>query len=229
MPKKLLTLVLGLLVTACSSTKVHLNHRYLDEQQLARITQKLEEAGYNVKVNNFAYPNNISQSTLVYSPMIGDKAAVDNILQLLDAENWPVHSVSPLVSGKHWFTKDSVGLYLLPEGINPHYGNTVQDLVSVYKSRACETDVEIHLKADAKFEIVFSEPVSEDRSFTGAWHSNNYPVIQLTPDDDLWPWYFEVNRTIESDKISNIEVAELVPLNQDKLFPGCKFASGVRA
>ena len=227
---KLLSLVLLIFfLSACSSTKVHVNHRYIDNQTLRDITSTLEQAGFEVETNEFAFPNNISQSTVVYSPMISNKDAVNNIQDLLAQRSWHVPGVQPLVSGKHWFTKDSIGLYLLPEGINPHNRSSKADLVNVYQSRNCETEASISLSEDGKFEIALAQAVDDDRSLKGTWFVRNYPVLELKPDDDLWPWYFELSNDVEVDQISAIEITELTPLDQYVLFRGCHFVAGTRA
>ena len=217
------------LLTACTSTKVHINHRYLSDETVQKMTALLEEAGYQVATNDFAYPNDIYQSTLVYSPMIGDKQAVTNIIDLMALHGWHIPSVNPLVSGKHWFTRDSVGLYLLPDGVNPHNRSSRQDLANQYQTRDCDASASITLAKDGKFTIAVEPAPDDKRSLKGTWDIRNYPVVQLTPDDDLWPWYFEISQHTERDKISAINITELVPLDSYKMFRDCKFVAGERA
>lgn len=219
-----------LFLSACSSTKVHVNERYLSQAQREQVRQILETSGYEVESNVFRFPSSISQSTLLYSPMISDKQAVNNVLALLAENNWHVPGVRPLVSGKHWFTRDSVGLYLLPEEVNPHNRSAIQDLANTYEARHCETQARIVLHEDQQFEIILDNPPADldHRLMKGKWRMPNYPVIELVPGDDLWPWYFELSQSTESDQVSSIEITELSPLDKYKLFPGCKFAFGNR-
>ncbi|QBY05033.1 hypothetical protein E2K93_11840 [Thalassotalea sp. HSM 43] len=216
-------------MTACSSTKVHLYTRYLTDSEIKTISEELESADFEVIPNNLTFPDTIHQSTLLYSPFIQDEDSLESITNTLTKLGWIVPSVQSLVSGNHWYKKDSVGLFLLPEGVKQNDKVAQQDLVNVYESRNCTTSVKVYLKADHSYQFVFANKDQEQTDhLSGTWKMRSYPYIELTSDNQIWWFYFNIEKKQETDKVSNIEIVELHPEDKYKFFPNCSFAYGIR-
>ena len=115
---KMITMVLMcFFLMACSATKVHLYTRYLSAQETEGITKNLEGIGFDVIANTLVFPNEIQQSTLLYSPFVEGEDSLNVLIDTLDKMGWVIANVQPLFAGNHYYTKNSVGLLLLPDGV----------------------------------------------------------------------------------------------------------------
>ena len=115
---KLLSIIIfSITLLACSSTQVHLYTRYLSDTEIEKISLKLDESNFKVVTNTHSFPEEIQQSTLLYSPFIKGEKTLDVLINSLSDMGWAISNVEALVSGNHWYSKNSVGLFLLPEGV----------------------------------------------------------------------------------------------------------------
>jgi hypothetical protein len=226
---KLFVALLVLTIVGCSSTTVYLNTRYLSDSESQNVIGKLEQSGFSVETNTFDFPQSVIQSSLIYSPMVKNREAIDRVIDVLTEINWNVPSVRPLVSNNHWFTKNSVGLYLVPEGVQTHGRRATQDLANIYKSRNCNANIEINFKSNGSYEIVFdADDKPHMASLKGSWAIRSYPYVELRPTPDS-PWYyFEIENKVETDKVSDIEIVELKPAEDYEQLSNCTFVYGLR-
>jgi len=216
-------------IMACSSTKVHLYTRYLTDSEIKEISKELENADFDVIRNNLKFPDTIHESTLLYSPFIQDEDSLETITSTLTKLGWVITSVHSLVSGNHWYKKDSVGLFLLPEGGKQNDKIARQDLANVYESINCSTAVKVYLNSDQTYEFVFAEKDEEQTDhLTGTWKMRSSPYIELTSNNKMWWFYFNIEKKLETDKVSKIEIVELHPEDKYNFFPSCSFAYGIR-
>jgi hypothetical protein len=226
--KSIIILLLILFTFACSSTKVILNVRYLEEDETLAIKEKLEEVGYTVETNTFYFPKSVDRSTIIYSLFVKDINAVDILLNELSALGWDIKSVRPMMSDNHSFKKDSIGVYLIPDDVQPQARTEERDLVNEYSSRNCEFDAHISLSKDNTFEINIAEEENREHILIkGIWLVRSYPVIELRPVGYKY-MYFQIDKKQETDKVSDIEIIELNPLDTYEIFPNCSFAYGLR-
>jgi hypothetical protein len=227
--KFICSVLLCLTLLACSSTKVHLYTRYLTDTEIKEISKELENADFDVIPNNLTFPDTVNESTLLYSPFIQGEDSLESITNTLTKLGWDIPSVESLVSGNHWFKQDSVGLFLLPEGIKQNDKIASQDLVNVYKSRNCEVSVNIRLDSDNTYQIFFAKSTDgRTDHLKGKWKVRSYPYLELTSSNERWWFYFEIQQKVETDKVSKIAVVELKPVDNYSFFPNCSFAYGVR-
>jgi hypothetical protein len=228
------TLFVCLIITACSSTKVHLYTHYLSDAQVAAISSKLEASHFEVQTNTLSFPQTVEESTLIYSPLIRDKSSIERLTQALAELGWNVSSVQPFVKGNHWYKQDSVGLLLLPEGIKQQGEIASQDLAHEYVSRNCDTSelnsgVKIQLNRDNTYQMFFTqETAGRTDHLKGFWKLTSYPYMELSSQNERWLFYFEIEQKVETDKVSNIDIIELKPADNYKLFPACSFVFGIR-
>ncbi|MGB0937135.1 MAG: hypothetical protein ACPGTQ_06735 [Colwellia sp.] len=78
---------------------------------------------------------------LLYSPFIQGDEPLERLTHSLSELGWTVPNVQALMAGNHWYSKDSVGLFLLPEGVKQGAKIAHQDLANDYESRNCDTSV----------------------------------------------------------------------------------------
>jgi len=115
--KLLSVTILSITLLACASKEVHLYRRYLSAPEIEKISSKLDESNVKVVTNTLTFPETINQSTLLYSPFIKGEKTLDILIESLSDLGWTVPNVEALVLGNHWYSKGSVGLFLLPKGV----------------------------------------------------------------------------------------------------------------
>ncbi|XPF94889.1 hypothetical protein ACM9HF_02435 [Colwellia sp. RE-S-Sl-9] len=227
--KFLSVIIFSITLLACSSTEVHLYTRYLSDIEIEKISLKLDQSNFNVVTNNLSFPETIHQSTLLYSPFIKGDKTLDTLINSLSEIGWTIPSVEALVSGNHWYSKNSVGLFLLPEGIKQKDKIANQDLANDYESRNCDTLVSLRINKDNTYLLTFANKTHERTDhLKGHWKIRSYPYIEFTSFNERWWFYFEIEQKVESDKVSKINIIELKPVDRYPFFPNCSFANGVR-
>jgi hypothetical protein len=227
--KFLSMMLLSITLLSCSSTDVHLYTRYLSDTEIEKISSKLKESNFSVVVNTLPFPETISQSTLLYSPFIQGDKTLDLLIKSLANIDWDISNVESLVSGNHWYSKNSVGLFLLPEGIKQKDRIAIQDLANNYESRNCDTLVSLNLNKNNTYRLSFTNKINERTDhLKGTWKIRSYPYIELTSSNQRWWFYFEIEQKVETDKVSKINIIELKPIDRYSFFPNCSFVNGIR-
>jgi hypothetical protein len=227
--KTILNVLICLLFIGCSSSEVHLYSRYLSDAEINKISKEIEKLGFDVVTNNLSFPETINQSTLVYSPFLDDEKQLDSLINLLSQLDWTISNTEFLVNGNHWFKNDSVGLFLLPEGIKQNDKIPTQDLANEYEAKGCDIFVKIKLQNDNTYQLLFTKK-SSDRvdHLKGTWKLRSYPYLELTSFNERWWFYFEIKQLTEIDKVSEIEIIELKPIDKYSFIPNCRFVYGQR-
>ncbi len=209
---------------ACTTTTVHVNKLYLNEQESQNVKVELENLGLDVEFNELNFPNDISSTSIIYSPFVRDNTAVNKVEDTLIRLGYGVSNISALVSANHWYAKDTVGLYIVPDGIAPNSGKNTEDIAFQYKSEGCDSLTELNLQKNGKF----TYKVLNDIKITGNWSITEYPYIILENEEPYLHYYFEIKRSKKTDKISEIEVIDLHPLSSSLIISSCKLTYGER-
>ena len=222
-------ILISIFLFGCSTTKVHLYKRYLSTDEVKLITQKLKELDYEVESNTLAFPDEIQKSTVLYSPFIKGKGSLDNLINAIDKLGWPDADIQPLFKGNHWYSKNSIGLFLIPEGMKQNDKMLSQDLVNQYTSEECTLSAKLILNRDNTYQISYeNDPNNKTEHKKGKWELTGYPYIQLTSSNGSWTFYFQIQKNITTDLIGKVELLELKPLNSHHVYPNCSFVYGVR-
>ncbi len=217
-------------ILSCSSTKVHLYTRYLSTEQTLGVTNDLEALGFDVVDNTLVFPDDIAQSTLLYSPFIEGENSVNFLIDSLEQSGWIIADVKPIFAGNHYYTKNSVGLLLLPDGLMKNDQVTAQDLANEYESKKCENSIKLSLKSDATYQFLYSNKHdNENEQLKGNWQITSYPYIELTSSNKAWRFYYEIHKSIDSDVVGKIELIELKPVDDQYTLPVCSYVYGIRA
>ena len=112
--------ILLLLLPGCSSKPtVYVYAKYLDDNERNKLTNNLTKEGLDVKSNEFDFPSTVTSNTVLYSLLLQEPDAIDKTSEIADTLGFPIHSVQMLTQGNHWYTKNSLALFLLPEGGRP--------------------------------------------------------------------------------------------------------------
>ena len=227
--KIFISLLLCFTLVACSSTKVHLYTRYLSAKEIDKVSTLLEHNNFKVVRNALAFPEKVHQSTLLYSPFIQNVQSLNLLSDSLATINWPIASVQPLVMGNHWYKKDSIALLLVPEGLKTNDRIALQDLHNVYQSTNCDTSVNIRLNKDHSYQFFFEKNIDKRTDhLSGNWQVRSYPYIELTSFNERWRYYFKIEQKLLTDKVSEIALIELKPVDTYHYFANCSFEYGIR-
>ncbi|MCJ8293007.1 MAG: hypothetical protein MJK15_01250 [Colwellia sp.] len=217
---------------ACSSTKVHLYTRYLSAEETEAVTKNLEGLGFDVIANTLVFPDEIQQSTLLYSPFVEGENTLNILIDTLANIDWLVPNVQPIFAGNHYYTKNSVGLLLLPDGVRQSDKVARKDLVNEYASENCQASMTLSLNSDASYQFLYLTKTDlqsqKSGQLQGSWQITSYPYIELISSNKMWRFYYEIQKNIEMDVVGKIEIIELNPVDDHYTLPKCSFLYGLR-
>lgn len=222
----LLAIIAGVLITGCSSTTVHLYGKYLDPQQVQQTTELLEQKGYTVQVNDFVFPDAIHASTLLYSINVTDGKQLDNLTRELMDAGWPIYQIFPMQIANHWITKNDLGLFLLPEGLDPAAGKTMADIAGDYRAAPeCGRNIQLILYSNGNFEVV-----TDGEQFSGLWRVTDFPYIELSRKMKVGRLidYYQVERLTQQDLMGTVKITQLTSLQGGDDYSSCTLQLGVR-
>ena len=225
------------LISACASTKVHLYTRYLSDNETEVVTKKLQGLGFGVISNNLVFPKNIEQSTLVYSPFVEGEDTINRLITSMAEQGWPIPSVQPIFAGNHYYTKNSLGLLLLPQGAKRHDQVHPQDMVNEYQSKDCNISLKLTLHNDASYQFSYQnqqaskkakQQAGQREQMQGTWHITSYPYLELVSSTNFRRFYYEIQSTTKKDRVGEISFIELKPIDDHYTLPQCSFHYGLR-
>ena len=222
-------ILVALFLSGCSQTTVHLYSRYLSEAQIKEINQELVEADFKVKLNQLTFPASINQSSLIYSPLIDDRNAVNRIINSMSNIDWEIHHTSMLFTDNHWYKENSIALMLLPSDVDPKAQTHQQDWVNAYTSQNCAKQLIINLKKNGQYQILTAQnqllnhPIAQ-----GKWLISQFPYLEITPLGADWGFYYELENHLEFDQIGQINLKILKPINNHSILAECSFIYGLR-
>ena len=116
----LITLAFPLIVSGCASPPtVYLYGKYLEPSKVQALSEQLTDQGLNVEVNDFDFPTSVSTNTLLYSLLLQSPEAIDNTTSIAEHAGYSINRVQSLTQGNHWYTKNSLALFVFPDGNRP--------------------------------------------------------------------------------------------------------------
>lgn len=219
-----------LLMTGCQNTTVLLHARYLSEDTATQITERLEAAEFNVEVNDYAFPKGVRNSTIIGSPLLQDATKLDAVALVMDELHWPIYDIRSLTSQNHWFTKDTIGLYLVPAGIDPHEGANTADIANKYIASNCQKDLTLVLEPNNEYRLIAADVAKEDEQYLqGKWRIRGNQYIEMLynyPSNEAW--FMEISHEEVQDQISQITLIKLRPVQKFPIINQCGFEFGTR-
>lgn len=223
-----ISLIFSLALIGCSHTTVHLNTRYLNDDQIKQVVDTIEDHNINVRVNNHPFPRQVDRSTLMHSPTMAIRhpEKVDKVRDLLNGIGWELQGTDILVASNHRFTERNLGLFLVPENTVIGQGRSISDLAQIYQSVDCELTYQIRLNFDGSFE--FNVESSSYISFDGKWEITDYPYIRLFQEESYLNFYYQVVQKQVLDNVGIVNIIALKPLSQSSWLPICKVEYGIR-
>ena len=227
--KLVLLSMLSVVILGCTNhTTVHLYGRYLSETNIRTIKETLEKQDLRVEVNQFDFPSDIQQSTILYSPLLKNTELVSEISKQLSLLDYQIHQSQTLVSGKHFYTKNNLGLFVLPDN-NTHQKHKI-DIAKEYLSTNCEQSVSLHLKQDGSYQLSFEKlPFPKETDYLeGVWRITQYPYILLGSKQGYEWFYFRIENRQDSDRLGPIDKTLLIGADKYSMLYACDFVYGLR-
>ncbi len=221
------------LISACSTTKVHLYTRYLSEAETNEVTKNLQRLGFDVIPNTLMFPKTVEQSTLLYSPFVEGEDTVDNLIASMQESGWFIANIQAISAGNHYYTNNSLGLLLLPEGAKRDEQVHRQDMFNDYLSKDCNVELRLTLNSDASYQFSYlneqaSRLSNEQEQWQGHWQITSYPYIELVSSKKYRRFYYEIQTTRATDLVGKINLIELKPIDDHYSLPQCSFYYGLR-
>jgi hypothetical protein len=220
-----------LFIIGCvNQPKVHVYARYLSNVEIENISKEIEEFGLTPVINDLDFPATITSSSIIYSPLLRNSSNVDSLISAMNSIGISVSSVDPLVSGNHWYTRDSIALLVFNKESVSNGRIRTRDLANKYKSIGCEKFIQLELKENGRYQLISDTWINFDLSLSkGTWEYRQYPYIELRPEKgERWYRYYEIVEKVEEDKVGQIEMLKLVPLDTHQLAGDCHFVHGIR-
>ena len=225
--------IVSILLAGCASKPtVYVYAKYLSESQKKEVKEAFEESEqYQIILNDFDMPASISENTLLYSLLLRDPEFIALAEALSVEAGFPIKRTQGMTEGNHWYTKNSLALFLLPENNGSNLVLFKQDLINRYEGKQCENVTALNLESDGTF-LLDVQPQSggylED-SVKGTWKYRQYPFVELQKAGLTYAeYYFEIQPFTGSDVVGEIDYVELVSLNAGSLPGGCSFIVGTR-
>jgi len=218
-----------MLLSACSSTTVHIYGKYLTKKQKEGVISIVEQQGLTAEVNQLDFPDSVSHTSIVYSPMLADVESVEGLISSLSTSQWPIVSSGALFSGNHWFKKDTIGLFVVPDGVKPHSGKSMQEIADTYRGENCTSQLNLVLENNGRFRFNHENGEKVDQGFaSGSWQIRSYPYIELKSDKDHWWFYFTISKSVNTDVVGAIDITTLTSANKYSVLENCQFQRGTR-
>ncbi|MCW8107926.1 hypothetical protein OPS25_05390 [Alteromonas ponticola] len=224
--KSILLILTLIFLSACSTTIIHLISRYLNTTQQTDLVALLERHNFKVKLSEHPFPLSITDTTLVFSPLLTDPEALTTLHAILPIAGYPLSRSSALVEGKHWYTKNNIGFYPIPTGVDPFSDTLPAALAHEYKSENCAKNFSLTLSHSGRFRLVTDAGTRQ--KINGLWRVTEFPYLVLQGTNQFKNFYFEVKQAKLKDQVSHISVITLVPLNSHPLIPPCDVSFGER-
>ncbi|MEP1446373.1 MAG: hypothetical protein ABJK37_09715 [Paraglaciecola sp.] len=222
-------ILVALLLCGCSHTTVHLYSRYLSKAQIATIDKALKDANFVVEANNLAFPKSVTQSSVIYSPVLNNPNAVNKVVNELADLGWDIHYSNMLFIDNHWYRENSIALLLVPLGVDPQKQNNPDVWAKKYHSQNCEFELSINLSKNGEYKIESTTNTAFEHDYTsGQWNIDVYPYLELRSPNSKWRVVFSLSNFVHTDLIGEVNISQLTPMENYALFAGCTFEYGVR-
>lgn len=227
-----ITLAFTSLISGCvNNPKVHLYGKYLETPKLQALTEKLEKQGLNVEANEFDFPTTVNSNTLLYSLLLRSPEVIDKTASIAELEGFPITNMQALTQGNHWYTKDSVALFLFPDGKKPNGTLLAQDLTNTYKGENCGDGHRLTLNKNGTYQLIL-QTVNKEVNTKGHWKFRQFPYLELQELNSPYAnYYFEISQIESEDKVSKLNLTQLQLLNANSANPlasECVFIHGIR-
>ncbi len=223
--KLVAVLIIPTLLLACTTTTtIHLNVKYLEKEAQKKIVTDLNAAGFEVVTNKVDFPGDNLQSTIIYSPFLKNSESVNDVISTIKKHDYNVVQVDMLANSNHWYTKDSIGLYLLPTDFKPATQSISDKIIGDYVTHDCEQDASLFIKQSGEWSYQYSG--GDDAK--GNWSILDSTYLFIERDEPWINLYFKFSFSQQADMLGSVNITKLIPLNDSRYIVKCGFIKGIR-
>ncbi|WP_299594590.1 hypothetical protein [uncultured Microbulbifer sp.] len=216
--------------SGCSTTaEVQVYTQYLSVDDKADLARRFSDVNFEVNFNDTPIPAGIRHTTLIYSPHIPDIEAITSLVELLETTKHGVPRLALTGTENHYYSRDILGLYLVPEakGINTQV--QVSEALAVEYNGRCESvDVSLSLNKNGTLLMVSDlwdeeQDIGYSESRSGVWVFSDRQ-ISITLEGDS-PVEFDVARFEKKSgpQGNTLAVIELNRSGSAPFYDGCDF------
>lgn len=227
-----LSLFFALFIAGCTTKPTaYVYAKYLSDIEKERLIKTFEQSDkFNMELNEFDVPVEITESTMLYSLLLRDPNTISEAAALAESAGFVLQRTQALTQGNHWYTKDSLALFLIPKRKGAVRRLFKQDLVHHYEGQRCGEGSVLTLNKNGTFALHLRQPNAKTlQLITGEYKYRQYPFIELQKDSLTYAeYYFEIEQFSETDQISKIDFIKLVSINPGSLPKECSFIIGTR-
>lgn len=218
---KYLVLFISLLLVGCQKPEVYLYSKYISQQEVQHLSQEFEDAGYKVEVNSLPFPQGISDTSILFSPMLKDRKNVDKAVGVLNDQGLEVNSISSLVEGSHFVTKNALAVFIVSD--LDVFESPLQS-GQTFASKNCDTEYEIHITANHSAEVTQS-----GKKVGVSWQLlANQEIFQLTKSNGNGPNYnYDIYKSVSRTPVGVVDEITLKPILWNTWFGDCEFYYGL--
>lgn len=119
-------LFLAILAGCASQPRVHIFSLGVDASEVARLTQLLEEAGFDARPNTLPVPPNVVRHTVIFPALVQDFAMVELVESTMTTAGYDRPRLVLESESNHYYSTDNIGVYL----VNPDFEGTAASLVA---------------------------------------------------------------------------------------------------
>ncbi|QJR80112.1 hypothetical protein CA267_004620 [Alteromonas pelagimontana] len=154
---------------------------------------------------------------------------INQVEQIAAEAGMSIHRAQAMTAGNHWYNKDSLAIFLLPD--NPAGASDIfrQDLIHNFIGENC-SGLSLRLMENGNYDFVGKDSsLLGTGPLNGTWKYRQYPYLELKKQGSQYAdHYFEISRFTDRDKVSEIVFIKLSPMNVDDFADNCVFLYGLR-
>lgn len=178
------SMVLLLLLSGCTTNKVHVFNNSLNDAELADLSREIAALGLSPQLRTLDVPVGITGPTIVMPRVVRDQATIHALEDVLNRHGLSGVRIESHAIHNHSYTDNNIGLYLTNRVIAQqrqaeirNIDLNIENLSRVYMSECKNIDAELSLSADglAMLEIYeWNEQSGGDESvfMAGSWQAD---------------------------------------------------------
>lgn len=216
---KYLFLLTAFLLVGCQKPSIYLYSKYITETERQKLTEQFEQEGYQVVVNTLPFPQGVRQTSILYSPMLKDPNNLDKTIAILKKQGIEIDSVSSLVEGSHFVTKDALAVFIV---FNPEVFAAPVKQGQIFASQNCDNEFELHINQGNNASVKIN-----DETTTVTWRllaNNDILSFRKYQGAD---YNYDVIRDVASTPVGVVDEIRLKPIVSNSWLGECEFYYGL--
>lgn len=226
MKQILFGLIVLFLLTACSTTKVHLFTQGVEAGELDGIAATLENQGFRVRLVELQPPE-LRNAAIIYSPAHPHIEDVENIGATLFELGYKDIDLIAVGRDNQSYTGRNVGLYLGEPSINQKVEQSGQHFPTEFAGHCHSTDAYLMLYTNGNFDLNIISWDESDKEhsnkMSGQWKERG-DILEVFV-DKFAATEFQIETFVRTDEHNLYKKTQLTSVDSSKQLAGCRFTS----